>query len=472
MRYPTDGCNMKTLLAFLMLATTLLIASIPASNASDQANSSKNDWPTYMHDSSHSGYSPSTAPLTNHTIWNFTTGGAIESSPVIADGIVYVGSNDGYFYAINATTGALVWRYNTYGPVEEAATILNGVAYVGGFHSHAVFAFNASTGTLIWNSPIESVGLHINSATVVSGGLVYISVFVYSSYSGGELYALNASTGEQVWTYRPIAWLQSNPAIADNLIYIVESWGAVYAVDTVSGNLSWSGGSNSPYGEGSVSIADGVLYAGSAAQVVNAMDAKTGQAVWKANIFGGVSESCPAVANGVLYVSSTIGGTSNSSGDFLNNGGVAALNLTTGNLLWNTTIGKISKSSPAVADGVVFVGSDGPNGFYALNATTGGIIWKYATGDQVLSSPAIADGVVYVGSNDGNVYAFGSAQSLHPSPSPTPTQTLTPTPTYSQSPSSLSPTPSVPEFPAWTALPSLIIVGLLVYFAKRGRAKH
>ena len=438
---------MKKRIGIAFLAVTVLLISLCSQSLvmTAHAESSNDDWPTFMHDSEHSGFSTSEAPLTNQTLWNFTTGGAVESSPVVSNGVVYVGSDDGYFYALNATTGALVWSYNTYGPVEEAATVLNGVVYVGGFHSHAVFAFNASTGALIWNSTIDSVGPHINSATVVSGGLVYISVWIYSSLSGGELYALNASTGEQVWTYRPIAWLQPNPAIASNLIYFMETWGTVDAIDTVSGNQSWSGGSNSPYGEGSVSIADGVLYAGSAAQVVNAMDAKTGQAIWKANIFGGVSESCPAVANGVLYVSSTIGGTSNSSGDFLNDGGVTALNLTTGNLLWNTTIGKISKSSPAVADGVVFVGSDGPNGFYALNATTGDIIWKYATGGQVLSSPAIANGVVYVGSNDGNVYAFGSPQSMESTQSPTPTQTLTPTLINSLTPSSLSPAPTVPE---------------------------
>jgi uncharacterized repeat protein (TIGR01451 family) len=45
---------------------------------------------------------------------------------------------------------------------------------------------------------------------------------------------------------------------------------------------------------------------------------------------------------------------------------------------------------------------------YALNAVTGAKIWNYKTGDYVESSPAVANGVVYVGSDDGNVYALGS----------------------------------------------------------------
>jgi PGF-CTERM protein len=49
------------------------------------------------------------------------------------------------------------------------------------------------------------------------------------------------------------------------------------------------------------------------------------------------------------------------------------------------------------------------NNTYALNATTGAKLWSYTTGGEV-SSPAVANGVVYVGSwtPDTNVYAIGN----------------------------------------------------------------
>ena len=62
-------------------------------------------------------------------------------------------------------------------------------------------------------------------------------------------------------------------------------------------------------------------------------------------------------------------------------------------------------------------------------ATVGGLslLWKYTAGSNVVSSPAVANGVVYVGSLDGNVYAFGlkgsDAPALPPRPDP---QTLSP----------------------------------------------
>jgi len=54
----------------------------------------------------------------------------------------------------------------------------------------------------------------------------------------------------------------------------------------------------------------------------------------------------------------------------------------------------------------VYVGSYDQN-VYALNASTGSLLWKYTTNSDVPSSPAVANGMVYVGSDDGNLYAFG-----------------------------------------------------------------
>ena len=61
-------------------------------------------------------------------------------------------------------------------------------------------------------------------------------------------------------------------------------------------------------------------------------------------------------------------------------------------------------SSPAVANGVVYVGSvDGK--LYAYHATTGALLWSATTGSYINSSPAVANGMVYVGSADQNLYA-------------------------------------------------------------------
>jgi eukaryotic-like serine/threonine-protein kinase len=105
--------------------------------------------------------------------------------------------------------------------------------------------------------------------------------------------------------------------------------------------------------------------------------------------------SSPAVAYGVVYVGSV-------------DHKVYALNANTGALLWSFTTGYFVVSSPAVANGVVYVGSDDSK-VYALNASTGAKLWSYTTGGSVNSSPAVANGVVYIGSDDGNVYALNAS---------------------------------------------------------------
>src|SRR6185369_15947545 len=76
---------------------------------------------------------------------------------------------------------------------------------------------------------------------------------------------------------------------------------------------------------------------------------------------------------------------------------------------WKFKTGGKVFSSPAVADGVVYVGSS-DNSLYALAAADGAVRWKAATGGAVNSSPAVVDGVVFFTSRDGNLYAVNAAE--------------------------------------------------------------
>ncbi|MFI1586265.1 PQQ-binding-like beta-propeller repeat protein [Embleya sp. NPDC020630] len=107
---------------------------------------------------------------------------------------------------------------------------------------------------------------------------------------------------------------------------------------------------------------------------------------------GGWVHSSPAVADGVVYVGSW-------------DNRLYALEAATGAKKWVfPTIGGIT-SSPAVAGGVVYVGSS-DDSVYAVDAATGLKKWRFPTGGKVASSPVVADGFVYVGSEDQHVYAL------------------------------------------------------------------
>ena len=68
------------------------------------------------------GYTQNVLSDSLTVLWKFKTDDEINSSPVIADGLVFVGSSDANVYAIDLEDGDLVWSYKTDGAVEAAAT--------------------------------------------------------------------------------------------------------------------------------------------------------------------------------------------------------------------------------------------------------------------------------------------------------------------------------------------------------------
>jgi outer membrane protein assembly factor BamB len=111
--------------------------------------------------------------------------------------------------------------------------------------------------------------------------------------------------------------------------------------------------------------------------------------------------SCPAVAEGMVFVGS---------GNCI----VYALNATTGAFLWTAgypvNFGSNSglAFSPIIVDGALYVSAE--DHVYALNSTTGAYLWTNVVDDGVFPC-AVADGKVYIGSDDRNIYAFGSSAS-------------------------------------------------------------
>jgi len=104
--------------------------------------------------------------------------------------------------------------------------------------------------------------------------------------------------------------------------------------------------------------------------------------------------SSPAIYNGVLYVGSE-------------DANFYAINATTGKLIWKYKTGRSVRSSPAVSEGIVYFGSN-DNNLYALDAETGTLLWNYTTMSWVHSSPVVNNNTVYIGSLDGRIYALNS----------------------------------------------------------------
>ena len=78
-------------------------------------------------------------------IWSLSSRDVIDSSPTIANGIVYIGSQDHKLYALDAATGSTLWTYTAGNVIDSSPTIANGVVYVGSWNGK-LYAFHLPNG--------------------------------------------------------------------------------------------------------------------------------------------------------------------------------------------------------------------------------------------------------------------------------------------------------------------------------------
>jgi outer membrane protein assembly factor BamB len=204
-----------------------------------------------------------------------------------------------------------------------------------------------------------------------------------------ELRQIQVPHGPIGWTFGTNGRISASPAIVDTTVYFGSTDGYLYAVDAQSGEQKYREWTERNL-LSAIAVADGRIYCQSDYDLT-AFNIHTGQKLWSqltplAGEHSNFTASSPAVANGVVYV-----------------GGYAC---TSNRVIWHfDPHGEVIVSSPAVANGIVYVGAG--KALYALDPKTGTSLWSYMTDASVVSSPAVQDGIVYVGSSDGNLYAFG-----------------------------------------------------------------
>jgi outer membrane protein assembly factor BamB len=275
------------------------------------------------------------------------------------------------------------------------------------------------------------------STSAVANGVAYVGS------TDGKLYAFDAAgvtncsgspkTCQPLWTSATGRTINSSPAVSNSVVYAGSEDGKLYAFDAAgvtncSGTPKtctplWTSENVGIFGS-SPAVAGGVVYVGSgtgpfggtlfafdAAGVTNCSGTpKTCAPLWTGVTTGkSILNSSPAVANDVVY----IGSQTNHDGGFDAFDAAGVTNCsgtpTTCTPLWTATTGSISAGSPAVGNGEVYVSNENFNlfAFDAAGVTncsgtprTCTALWTSAT-KTVISSPAVANGVLYAGTFDG-----------------------------------------------------------------------
>jgi len=225
--------------------------------------------------------------------WNYALAETISSPLAVTKQIVYVGSSAAKLYALDAMKGMLKWSYalkkTIYNTLSASPVVENGIVYVGSSDKNNdntyLYALNATTGAFIWRNAVGGCGL--TGAPAVANGILYISSDANDGNNcnpvfGNNLLALDALTGASIWsTTAACAYWEStqntSPVVANNVLYITSN-----NYDHSSGGDFWT---------------------------ESAFNLKTGSRLWCYDDYNNQQDylvASPAVvANGVVYIDSS-----------------------------------------------------------------------------------------------------------------------------------------------------------------------
>ena len=328
--------------------------------------------------------------------WTYATGGAVLSSPVIADGVVYVGSEDKHLHAIDAATGQKKWTFQTAAlidasPVFEKIGLFGaGVVYVGtdGGMLHAI---DAATGKEIWQFKTEArISGEAGVVTVPSGGGQPNWVVLIGSHDG-KLYCLDAATGEKRWAYETDDYINCGVCIDGNTIILGGCDTFLHMIDLSTGKGLGEvelGGEVS----GTPSLVDGHAYLGHMQNEVVAVDIKQKKIAWRFHDRDFPFAGSPAVSGDLVLIGSQ-------------GRRLYAINRKTGEQKWAIRTHGGIDGAPVIAKDRAIFGSSGGR-LSIIELTKGESVWQYDIGAAIEAGPAVTSKLIVVGADDGKVYAF------------------------------------------------------------------
>jgi len=267
---------------------------------------------------------------------------------------------------------------------------VNGTVYFGSGDGN-LYALDAASGELRWKFAAGDV---VHASPAYADGVVYVGS--WDSY----FYAVDAASGTEKWRFHggedPLihnqVGFQSSPAVVSGVVYTGCRDSNLYAIEAATGKEKWRFNNNGSWVVASPTVKDGkVFFATSDSALYHVVDAATGKAVLqqqgKAFMF-----SSPAIAGDVVYIGVT-------------NGTLEARDIAAGKLLWDFQT-DASKQNP----GWVLSAERKFNNSLLFRTTWQAPVidatYRMLRVGSIFSSPLVAGGVVYFGSTDGNLYAI------------------------------------------------------------------
>ena len=318
---------------------------------------------------------------------------------LLADGdLVYVARGIDV-QAVNIADRRQVWTY----PAEPRAQLnffarptiaenqifLGDYGASGGFFSPnvvvSIYALNnagSAAPTTGWTNE-DVASDRIIAAPAVADGRVFVPT------ADNFLIALDAETGEEIWSFEAGHSFWAHPVVVDGVIYQSSMDHNVYALDSSNGSVLWQSPLNGAVPSAPAYV-DGTLYVGSFGGVMHALDASTGEELWAFDADGWIWSTPSVVDDMILFADGS--------------GNIFAISTDGGQELWRQQAKGTVQAATLAHDGIVYVGAVGLEDeavgqILALDLNDGSIVWEKPTAAPIYADMVVAANALVVAVN-------------------------------------------------------------------------
>ena len=260
------------------------------------------------------GYVSALSEQNGGILWKVRPGGPLRGAPTVANGAVYVISQDNQIYSLKEDDGSTNWSQaaslEIAGIFGAASPAVARGTVVAGFSSGELNGYRYENGRQVWQDQLQrtSITTSVSSLSDIDADPVIDNGQVFAIGAGGRMVALDLVSGQRMWELN-IAGL-ATPWVAGDWVFVVTQGDKLMCIYRQNGHIRWINPlprfekPKSQRGDidysGPVLAGNRLILAASNGQVIQ-VDPSTGNYISQFSVGAPVSLS-PVVANSTLYI--------------------------------------------------------------------------------------------------------------------------------------------------------------------------